>query len=820
MRIGPTSSPSRHIHIIYTVLQWCHCQTRLCLLPVVQMEILPRLVQMRIVEMVASFAKSDFVSLRSCSSYWKAICNDEANTVACNADNLTAAKRCIGALPQLQQITIRGNKLRASTVSEDALSFLEGVAIKRLIFICEHQSEVEVNRGNLCPKMTILNLCTTMLKWKHSLDMIVVMNCNLPTSDSSKLSSPEYFAGFPGLTILQLVGIVCTPAQKTLDLSGCRGLKSLDCLLCNLTSLNVTACTSLTSLNCALNSLAALDLSKCNNLEKLTFDNNKVATVDVSSCLQLTALSCVNNQLTAMDLSMCSRLTDIVCSINRLASLDPPSSTVSLLCVRNNLTALELSACASLQRLRCAFNLVDFLDLTACPTLKDLSCSNNILAALDLSASVCLQYLQCDNNQLLELKFPPAAPDLQSVKCSTNHLVTLDVAGCANMMTLECENNNLTNIVFPEASGLRSLICNLNELSNLDMASCEALQTLACQNCQLVSLNISECASLKFLNCSINSLACIDSSACPVLTHVYCSTNQLRTLDVTACPELRLLECGGNQLSSISLAVGAEVDELHCNDNCDQGCQMVWNGASVSHLECDSSSFELLTPLQRSLLHQVVFGTKEVACEVSGFEKLVYLKCNVGPLGSLDLTGCLASVHVDIICATEDVSFLGRSNVKSMVITAGRFPANLTGFTMLQELVCAVQHISILDLSVCNTVKKVVIRSSEGLSELASINLDDCSSLVDLQCEGLRQLTKLDLSCCKNLKLVKCVACALESLDVTCCPLLTSLDISHSTRLGILVLLDPGILSVLECEDCPRLQIAQKGGYCVLYLEA
>ena len=96
-------------------------------------------------------------------------------------------------------------------------------------------------------------------------------------------------------------------------------LKTLSCLSCGLTSLDVSGCPNLESLDCGSNNLLSLDVSGCPNLKTLGCDENRLTSLDVSGCPNLEQLDCPGNYLTSLDISGCPSLKGLNCSQNRIS---------------------------------------------------------------------------------------------------------------------------------------------------------------------------------------------------------------------------------------------------------------------------------------------------------------------------------------------------------------------------------------------------------------------------------------------------------------------------------------------------------------------
>jgi len=93
--------------------------------------------------------------------------------------------------------------------------------------------------------------------------------------------------------------IICrdNPVLTYLDASDCPSLKSIDCRLNTLETLNLDGNISLEVINCPLNVISELDLSTCKNLRKLDCELNNLNSLDLGSNYLLDSLNCRLNIL-------------------------------------------------------------------------------------------------------------------------------------------------------------------------------------------------------------------------------------------------------------------------------------------------------------------------------------------------------------------------------------------------------------------------------------------------------------------------------------------------------------------------------------------
>ena len=153
--------------------------------------------------------------------------------------------------------------------------------------------------------------------------------------------------------------------------------------------------TALKSLNCRMNQLTSLDVSKNTALTWLNCGGNNLTTLDLSKNTALTELNCGGNNLTSLDLSNNTALTWLDCTGNNLTSLDLSKNTAltALYCYKNKLTTLDLSKNTALTALYCSKNKLTTLDLSKNTALTELSCENNPLATLYLKKGKDIRYI-------------------------------------------------------------------------------------------------------------------------------------------------------------------------------------------------------------------------------------------------------------------------------------------------------------------------------------------------------------------------------------------------------------------------------------------
>ena len=123
--------------------------------------------------------------------------------------------------------------------------------------------------------------------------------------DNSQLTSLEcaYNDELVSLNVTgcsQLSWVTCESNPSLTEITGlsdCTALTFLDCMRCQISSLDIAHHTNLEELWCQYNNLTSLDVSSCTSLELISAHSNQIASMNVSNCPNLKTMSIYYNQL-------------------------------------------------------------------------------------------------------------------------------------------------------------------------------------------------------------------------------------------------------------------------------------------------------------------------------------------------------------------------------------------------------------------------------------------------------------------------------------------------------------------------------------------
>ncbi len=570
-----------------------------------------------------------------------------------------------------------------------------------------------------------------------------------------------------------------------------------------LTSQTITIRGDVTKLYCSSNQLTSLDVSDCSTLTALVCYNNQLTSLNVSGCTALTTLDCQSNQLTSLDVSGCTALTSLDCSRNQLTSLDVSGCTslTKLECQWNQLTSLDVSGCTALTALYCGGNQLTSLDLSKNTALTELTCYRNQLTSLDVSGCTTLTKLECNSNQLTSLNVSQNTA-LTTLQCYNNQLTSLDVSGCTALTTLDCWRNSLTNLDLSKNTALTSLDCSNNQLTSLDVSGCTALTKLYCGGNQLTSLDLSKNTALTKLYCHNSQLTSLDLSTCSSLNYVDCSENQIKGESMTQLvASLPTCNSGNQEESGEFIVVSNSAREGNFCSKANVASARAKNWTSLKSIdenlipykgESDNPQQPVGSGIIKMTTTRAIGETIKLGFKANGEVVIEGAKTPLQPDGQVahyTLTSQTIIIRGDLTefnCAGSQLASLDVSDCPSLIKLSCGIPSGEKG------------TLTSLKASGCTALTEL----DYGNNPLISLDVSGCTSLTQLVCGsswGERgALTSLNASGCTALKELQCQNNQLTSLDVSGCAALTQLDCGYN-RLTSLDLSGCASLTELNC---------------------
>lgn len=373
-------------------------------------------------------------------------------------------------------------------------------------------------------------------------------------------------------------------------LHSCPLLKALDLrdTLPALTPQNLFSCPHLVEIN--LNGVdscenKSLDLSGCPGLRYLTCSGCTLVNLNLSSLVKLLMLSCSENRLTNLNLSACTSLTQLKCAYNGLEKLDlTPNSALSMLdCSKNPLTTLKLLSCQHLHSFKCVdCPTINMLNLSRCTALQIIMVNHQNIPADALEACTGLTRVDMDMNQDYTLRFLNFINfnDLTIIRLSNCGMTKLNVTRCTALKKFELQSNkSLQCVRVSDCIALQELIISTCAVHSLTTTGCSALEILKCTDCPLEEfelLKADDCSNLEEVWFENTCLKVLDMSpAAATLKGITCrGSMQMVALCISGCSKLLQIDCKDCE----------SLQELRCGGCCKlQFLQEHFHGAGSYH---------------------------------------------------------------------------------------------------------------------------------------------------------------------------------------------------------------------------------------------
>jgi Leucine-rich repeat (LRR) protein len=440
-------------------------------------------------------------------------------------------------------------------------------------------------------------------------------------------------------------------------------LKTLDCAINQLTSLDVSGCTNLTHIGCDANKLTSLNISGCNALAELNCSRNQLTDLDVSGYNALTGLWCHQNKLITLNTSGCSSLNVLNCSSNQLTSLDVYNNIALKVFDLSKMPTLEevfvwilpfppqgvnisISGSSNVHFILYFIGIPDTAFLYA---LINIGVDTDGDSLISINEAEIVTHLDVSNFDIVDLQGIYTFINLDTLICSNNSLTHLDLFNNINLISLSCNNNPLSSLN----------IANNRFLTDIDLSNIPSLykvcvwttpfppgyvhiDTTSSPNVYFSAecfVNIPDIAFLYALideGVDINGDSLISFSEAEAVTSLNmrrknisdmtgieaftnlktldCAINQLTSLDVSDCTILTHLGCDANKLTSLNISGCSSLKILNCSWNRINRLDVSGCG-SLESLHCQNNRLTSLDVSTNTAL-------ENLSC---GFNQLTYL---------------------------------------------------------------------------------------------------------------------------------------------------------------------------------------------------
>ena len=336
---------------------------------------------------------------------------------------------------------------------------------------------------------------------------------------------------------VNLTTLICgTNALKQLDLTGLPALESLNCTTADINTIKLGNNTKLKTIKADANKLKSINLAGAPNVETVSLPINSLTEINLDG-VACTSLDLSNNALTTLDLSKTKGLKYLSVSMNPLVSINLAADSASqtgclfletLSAKTTKLGEIDLTGLTALESLDLHAGNLTKVTFGKNSALTDIDLSNNKLTSVDFTACPAVEYLSLNNNEFTEMQLK-GLKELSSINLRYNKLTNFSIEDCPSLSSVVVSDNLLTSIDLTGGKeNLSDVYVDGNQLTTLDLSGFDDLSTLSAERNQLTSVNLTGCSSLYSLTLGNNKFTALTLPELPALGEVYVENNNLQ----------------------------------------------------------------------------------------------------------------------------------------------------------------------------------------------------------------------------------------------------------------------------------------------------
>lgn len=362
--------------------------------------------------------------------------------------------------------------------------------------------------------------------------------------------------------------------QKPVTITG--DIRTFECTMSRITTLDFDNCVNLTSLICGTNALKQLDLTGLPALESLDCTTAEINTIKLGNNDKLTSIKADANKLKSINLTGAPNLESVSLPINSLTEIDLDGVSCSSLDLSNNaLTSLDLSKTSNLEWLSVSSNPLTSINLTGCTALVNFSAKTTKLEEIDLTGLTELESLDLHAGRLNKITFGENG-ELTDIDLSNNKLSSIDFKECPKLKYLSLNDNEFTEMHLKGLEELSSINLRFNKLTNFSIEDCPSLSSVVVSDNLLTSVDLTGGKdNLSDVYVGGNQLTTLDLSGFASLSTLSAENNQLTSVNLENCSNLYSLNLGGNKFTALTLPELPSLGEVYIENNNLQGDAMM-----------------------------------------------------------------------------------------------------------------------------------------------------------------------------------------------------------------------------------------------------
>lgn len=362
--------------------------------------------------------------------------------------------------------------------------------------------------------------------------------------------------------------------QKPVTITG--DIRTFECTMSRITTLDFDNCVNLTSLICGTNALKQLDLTGLPALESLDCTTAEINTITLGNNDKLTSIKADANKLKSINLIGAPNLESVSLPINSLTEIDLDGVSCTSLDLSNNaLTSLDLSKTSNLEWLSVSSNPLTSINLTGCTSLVNFSAKTTKLEEINLTGLTELESLDLHAGRLNKITFGENG-ELTDIDLSNNKLSSIDFKECPKLKYLSLNDNEFTEMALKGLEELSSINLRFNKLTNFSIEDCPSLSSVVVSDNLLTSVDLTGGKdNLSDVYVDGNQLTTLDLSGFASLSTLSAENNQLTSVNLENCSNLYSLNLGGNKFTALTLPELPSLGEVYIENNNIQGDAMM-----------------------------------------------------------------------------------------------------------------------------------------------------------------------------------------------------------------------------------------------------
>ncbi len=312
-------------------------------------------------------------------------------------------------------------------------------------------------------------------------------------------------------------------------------------------TVDISGCVNVVTLDCFARGIQKLDLTKLDMISELYIDVS-AEILDLSGNKNLKIVNIVDEKLTSLNLSDSKQLETVLLEAPVLKTLQLPdrSNLKGLFLYCESLTSVKVGNYPELEGIILKSNVIDTLDLSQNPKLESLNLITPQLTKLDISKQSLLVELCID----------------------AKSITSLDLSQNPRLESFVCFDGNLQQLDFSPNTKLREIMLYTCTIGQMNVSACKNLEYLSMDHCKIPKLDVSHNLNLGSLWCPETTFDELPDFSKNVKLHGLCLYgSKVGTVDISFLPDLEEISLCSMDLTSLDLSKNPNLLYIDVSDN-------------------------------------------------------------------------------------------------------------------------------------------------------------------------------------------------------------------------------------------------------------